>query len=214
MTNTALILIDVQNDFLPGGALAVVEGDAILGPASELAEMFGIVVLTQDWHPAGHKSFASSHEGAAPFSVTEMPYGPQVLWPDHCVQGTPGADFRLPAGVADKAALIIRKGMNPDIDSYSAFTENDKLTPTGLAGWLRERGVQRVVLAGLALDYCVAYSALDATSAGFEVDVVLEACRAIGEDTAAAQISAMERAGVRVVSAVSDLADDQNGPRP
>lgn len=212
--NSALILIDIQNDFLPGGALAVTDGDRILSPVTDLARMFGTIVLTQDWHPADHKSFASNHDGAAPFSLTEMPYGPQVLWPDHCVQGTGGADFRLPADVEQRAALIIRKGINPEIDSYSAFTENDHVTSTGLSGWLRERGVERVVLAGLALDYCVAYSALDAAEAGFEVDVVLEACRAIGADTAAAQVSAMRDAGVRVWETVLDLAEDGQGLRP
>lgn len=174
----ALIVIDVQNDFCPGGALAVPGGDEILPGVNALLGEFAVRVLTQDWHPAHHASFAANHPGAAPFSVTEMPYGPQVLWPAHCVQGTPGAAFH-PGLNADAADLVIRKGFRPQIDSYSAFFENDRSTPTGLDGYLRSRGVTAVTLVGLATDYCVAYSALDAAALGFEVTLRLGSCRAI-----------------------------------
>lgn len=174
----ALIVIDVQNDFCPGGALAVQDGDAILPRINALMEEFQIIVLTQDWHPSDHASFAANHAGAAPFSLTEMPYGPQVLWPVHCVQGTAGAAFH--AGLrTDPAQLVIRKGFRAQIDSYSAFFENDRTTPTGLEGYLRTRGVTAVTLAGLATDYCVAYSALDAARLGFSVTIVEGASRAI-----------------------------------
>ncbi len=176
--DSALLVIDVQNDFCPGGALAVTGGDQIVPKVNALIGEFAHVVLTQDWHPATHSSFASSHPGAAPFSSLEMPYGPQTLWPDHCVQGTYGADF-LAGMTWNKAQLVIRKGFRPDIDSYSAFFENDRRTPTGLAGYLRERGLTRLVLVGLATDYCVAYSALDAARLGFAATVRLDACRAI-----------------------------------
>lgn len=192
----ALIVIDVQNDFCPGGALAVPAGDAVIPRINALMDSFATVVLTQDWHPAAHRSFASQHAGAQPFSVTDMPYGPQVLWPDHCVQGTPGADFH-PALRTDPAQLILRKGFRPGIDSYSAFFENDRSTPTGLEGYLRSRGVQRLTLVGLAFDFCVAYSALDAVRLGFAVRVLEDACRAIDLDgSAAAQRQAMHDAGV------------------
>ena len=174
----ALIVIDVQNDFCPGGALAVAEGDAIIPRINALAPRFPLVVLTQDWHPADHASFAANHAGAAPFSLTEMPYGPQVLWPTHCVQGTDGAAFH-PALRTDPAQLVIRKGFRAAIDSYSAFFENDHSTATGLDGYLRSRGVTRVTLVGLATDYCVAYSALDAAKLGFTATVLMGACRAI-----------------------------------
>jgi nicotinamidase/pyrazinamidase len=174
----ALIVIDVQNDFCPGGGLAVAGGDEIIAPINDLMEEFETVVLTQDWHPADHASFAANHPGAAPFSLTEMPYGPQVLWPVHCVQGTRGAAFH--AGLrTDPAQLVIRKGFRPEIDSYSAFFENDRTTPTGLEGYLRARGISTVTLVGLATDYCVAYSALDAARLGFAVTIVEAACRAI-----------------------------------
>ena len=173
----ALIVIDVQNDFCPGGALAVGEGDQIVPRVNGLIAAHDTVVLTQDWHPAGHSSFASSH-GAAPFSSVKMAYGDQTLWPDHCIQGTPGAAFHADLDWT-KAQLVIRKGFRPAIDSYSAFYENDRTTTTGLAGYLRERGVDEVVLCGLATDYCVAYSALDAARLGFKVTVDLAACRAI-----------------------------------
>ena len=197
----ALVVIDVQADFLPGGALAVPDGDAILPFVSDAIRAFPTVVLTQDWHPKGHSSFASSHPGAAPFSTTEMPYGTQVLWPDHCVQGSDGADLILSAGALAKAALIVRKGANPAIDSYSAFKENDGVTETGLADDLHAMGVRRVIFVGLATDYCVAYSALDARAMGFEAVVLLEGCRGISPDCIQAQIAAMRAAGVIVVDA-------------
>ncbi len=194
----ALIVIDLQVDFCPGGALAVSEGNAIVGRVNALMAQAGTVVLTQDWHPAGHASFASSHPGRAPFETVAMPYGPQVLWPDHCVQGTPGAAFH-PALDTTRAAAIIRKGMSPGIDSYSAFFENDRTTPTGLAGWLRERGIARLSFAGLATDYCVAWSALDAVREGFAAEVILPACRAIDlGGSLAAALGALAAAGVAI----------------
>jgi nicotinamidase/pyrazinamidase len=192
----ALILIDVQNDFLPGGALAVPKGDEILPAVAALARRFETIVLTQDWHPADHASFASNHEGAAPFSTVEMNYGTQVLWPDHCLQGDRGAEFALPWWILEKAQLILRKGFRPEIDSYSAFRENDRTTSTGLAGYLRERGIARVVLAGLATDYCVGFSALDAVAAGFETVVIEAACRGIAPETIEARMAEMRAAGV------------------
>jgi nicotinamidase/pyrazinamidase len=176
--NAALIVIDLQNDFCPGGALAVAGGDEIVPLVNRLIASFEHVVLTQDWHPAGHSSFASSHAGQAPFSSIQMPYGAQTLWPDHCVQGTHGAEFHRDLAWA-KAELIIRKGFRKAVDSYSAFYENDRKTPTGLAGYLRERGLTKLALAGLATDYCVAYSALDGARLGFETTVLTDACRAI-----------------------------------
>ena len=174
----ALIVIDVQNDFCPGGALAVGGGDEIVPLVNRLIDASPHVVLTQDWHPAGHSSFASVHTGKAPFGTIDLAYGPQTLWPDHCVQGTKGADFQ--GNLAwTKAELVIRKGFRPAIDSYSAFFENDRTTPTGLAGYLRERGLARLTLVGLATDFCVAYSALDARRLGFETRVIIDACRAI-----------------------------------
>lgn len=205
MSKTALIIIDVQNDFLPGGALAVPGGDEVIAPIERIADLADTVVITQDWHPRGHKSFASSHPDADPFSFISMPYGPQVLWPDHCVQGTDGAELGLPTKVINGASLIIRKGMNPDVDSYSAFMENDKRTPTGLAGWLRDLGIDTVILSGLALDYCVAYSALDAVSAGFKVILPLSASRAISPDTRDEQLTAMRDAGVLIRDEHDDL---------
>ena len=193
----ALLVIDVQNDFCPGGALAVAGGDEIVDGINALMTDFDAVVLTQDWHPAGHSSFASSHQ-AEPFSLTDMPYGPQVLWPDHCVQGTDGAAFHN--DLRTDADLIIRKGYNPDIDSYSAFFENDKTTPTGLDGYLKTRGVTAVTLVGLATDYCVAYSALDAAKLGFDVTVRLDLCRAIDMDgSLAAALDQMRAAGVSLI---------------
>lgn len=176
----ALIVIDVQNDFCPGGALAVAQGDQIVPGINALMDDFHAVILTQDWHPPGHLSFASSHPGKLPFDLVEMPYGPQVLWPDHCVQGTPGADFH--PGLRIGGDLILRKGYRREIDSYSAFLENDHLTATGLDGYLRDRGISNLTIAGLATDYCVAYSALDAVKLGYGVSVRLDLCRAI--DTA------------------------------
>jgi nicotinamidase/pyrazinamidase len=196
--NEALIVIDVQNDFCPGGALAVADGDAVVPRVNALLPEFAVKVLTQDWHPADHSSFAANHPGAASFSVAELPYGPQVLWPVHCVQGTPGAAFHA-ALHTDPADLVIRKGFRPAIDSYSAFFENDHTTPTGLEGYLRSRGVSHLTLAGLATDFCVSYSAVDAARLGFSVTVLMDACRAIDlngslEDARANMLSA----GVRL----------------
>jgi nicotinamidase/pyrazinamidase len=174
----ALIVIDVQNDFCPGGALAVAEGDEIIRRINGLMGEFATVVLTQDWHPANHASFADNHPGAEPFTLIQMPYGPQVLWPTHCVQGSRGADFHRDLRT-DPAHLIVRKGFRPEIDSYSAFFENDHVTPTGLEGYLRSRGVTAVTLVGLATDYCVAYSALDAARLEFKATVLEGATRAI-----------------------------------
>jgi nicotinamidase/pyrazinamidase len=198
-TDDVLLVIDVQNDFCPGGALAVGEGDAVVPVINALTERFDRVVLTQDWHPAGHSSFASVHPGSAPFDVITMPYGPQVLWPDHCVQGTAGAAFHGKL-LVDRAELVIRKGFRGAIDSYSAFYENDRRTPTGLAGYLRERGFKRVFLVGLATDYCVYYSAADARREGFEAIVIESGCRAIdlGGSLAAAW-AGMAEAGVQRV---------------
>lgn len=177
----ALIVIDIQNDFCPGGALAVTEGDAIVAEVNSLMDRVDAVVLTQDWHPEGHSSFASSHAGNAPFDVIDMPYGPQVLWPDHCVQGSGGAAFHPDLDV-DKAELIVRKGFRPDVDSYSAFFENDHVTSTGLEGYLRSRGIEELVMVGLATDFCVNFSAVDAANLGFKVTVRLDLCRAIDMD--------------------------------
>jgi len=195
-TTEALLVIDVQNDFCPGGALAVAGGDAIIADVNALMDEFAVVVLTQDWHPAGHSSFASSHPGKAAFATTPMPYGPQVLWPDHCVQGSSGAAFH--AGLrADRGEVIVRKGFRPGIDSYSAFFENDHSTPTGLEGYLRTRGVECLSLVGLATDFCVHYSAVDAAHLGFAVTVLTRACRAIDLDgSLAAARAAMVAAGV------------------
>ncbi|MDA5556816.1 bifunctional nicotinamidase/pyrazinamidase [Shimia sp. MMG029] len=192
----ALIVIDVQNDFCPGGALAVPEGDQIVPGINARMQDFGTIVLTQDWHPSGHSSFASSHSGKAPYDMIEMPYGPQVLWPDHCVQGSAGAAFHKDLDI-DRADLIIRKGMNPAIDSYSAFFENDQNTPTGLEGYLRTRGVTALTLVGLATDFCVNFSAQDAARLGFKVRVQADLCRAIDLDgSLAAAWQAMQSAGV------------------
>lgn len=192
----ALIVIDIQNDFCPGGALAVTGGDAIVAQVNDMMAQFDAVVLTQDWHPAGHSSFASSHPGKAPFGTTEMPYGTQVLWPDHCVIGTGGAAFH-PALNGDRADLVLRKGFRPGIDSYSAFFENDRKTPTGLEGYLRTRGIEDLTLVGLATDFCVNYSAIDAATLGFRVTVAQEACRAIDLDgSLSAALDGMRAAGV------------------
>ena len=176
-----LLVVDVQNDFCPGGSLAVPCGDEVVPLINRLAQRFAHVVLTQDWHPRGHQSFASSHSGHKPFDMIEVAYGPQVLWPDHCVQGTEGAEFRNDLQIAH-AELVLRKGYHRDIDSYSAFYENDRKTRTGLAGYLRERGFTRVFLAGLAFDFCVRYSSEDARRAGFDVMVFEDACRGIDVD--------------------------------
>lgn len=176
----ALVVVDVQNDFCPGGALAVPKGDEIVPLVNRLAAQFPHVILTQDWHPALHLSFASAHPGRQPFETVELAYGTQVLWPDHCVQGTRGAEFHPALDIA-RAELVLRKGFRKAIDSYSAFCENDRRTPTGLAGYLRERRIGRLWLCGLATDYCVAYSAIDGREAGFETTVLLAACRAIDQ---------------------------------
>lgn len=195
----ALIVIDVQNDFCPGGALAVAEGDAIIPEINAMLGQFPVRVLTQDWHSADHMSFAANHPGAEPFGVTQMPYGPQVLWPVHCVQGTTGAAFHHDLQT-DPADLVIRKGFRATIDSYSAFFENDRTTPTGLDGYLRARGVEAVTLVGLATDYCVAYSALDAARLGYAVTVRLSACRAIDlNGSLASALDQMRAAGVQLI---------------
>jgi nicotinamidase/pyrazinamidase len=196
----ALIGIDIQNDFCPGGALAVAEGDQVVPLTNALMAAFERVLLTQDWHPAGHSSFASVQDGAAPYDSIEAAYGAQTLWPDHCVQGSAGAAFHHELD-SDRAELVIRKGYRPEIDSYSALYENDHSTPTGLAGYLRERGLTRLFMTGLATDFCVAYSALDARAAGFEVYVIEDACRAIdlGGSLAAAWAQ-MNAAGVNRIS--------------
>lgn len=192
----ALIVIDIQNDFCPGGALAVAEGDRIIPGVNALMGDYPIVVLTQDWHPANHSSFASNHPDGAPFGEVQMPYGAQTLWPVHCVQGSNGARFH-PMLDTDRADMIIRKGFRPQIDSYSAFFENDHTTPTGLDGYLRSRGVTAATLVGLALDFCVGFSALDAARLGYRVTVLQGACRAIDlNGSLAAMRGRMQSAGV------------------
>ena len=193
-----LLVVDVQNDFCPGGALAVGDGDAVVPVINRLGGMFTHLVQTQDWHPAGHKSFASAHPGRQSYETIEAPYGPQTLWPDHCVQGTEGAEFH-PALDLPGAELIVRKGFRAEIDSYSAFYENDRTTATGLAGYLRDRGFARVFLCGLATDYCVRYSAVDAIQDGFAAIVLIDACRAIDLDGSLAEaMEQMAKAGVQI----------------
>lgn len=193
---SALILVDLQVDFLPGGALAVPGGHEVVALANRLAARFRNVVLTQDWHPAGHVSFASAHAGRAPYEIITLPYGPQILWPDHCVQASPGAGF-APGLDVPHAQLVVRKGHHLGIDSYSTFYEADRTTPTGLAGYLRERGIDTVYLAGLALDFCVSWSAVDAARHGFTTCVLEDACRAIDVDgSLAAAIHDMDAAAV------------------
>jgi len=199
----ALLVVDVQNDFCPDGALAVARGDEVLPTVNQLGKTFRNVVLTQDWHPAGHLSFASAHPGRAPHDVIAMPYGPQVLWPDHCVQGTPGAAFHRDLQIPH-AGLVLRKGLDPAIDSYSALYENDRTTPTGLTGYLRERGIRRLFLAGLALDFCVRYSAEDAVREGFAVVVVEDACRGIDvQGSIAAARASFAALGVPCIAAAT-----------
>ncbi|WP_207101527.1 bifunctional nicotinamidase/pyrazinamidase [Paracoccus shandongensis] len=194
----ALIVIDMQVDFCPGGALAVAGGDEIVGPINALMGDYDAVVLTQDWHPADHASFAATHPGADPFSLTDMPYGPQVLWPTHCVIGTQGAEFH-PGLDLNRADLVIRKGFRAGIDSYSAFFENDRQTPTGLAGYLRDRGLSDLFFVGLAHDFCVAWSAVDAARLGFCATVIEDATRAIDLDGSRDRARAeMAAAGVRL----------------
>ena len=197
MSDACLIVVDVQNDFIPGGALAVPRGDQVVPVINRLAARFENVVLTQDWHPRRHASFASSHPGKKPFESLELPYGTQVLWPDHCVQGTSGAAFHPELNVT-KAQLVIRKGHHRDIDSYSGFLEADRKTTTGLAGYLRERKLQKLYVCGLATDFCVAWTALDARAAGFDTTVVEAATRAIDLDGSLARAwSDMTSAGVK-----------------
>ncbi|GGE25463.1 nicotinamidase/pyrazinamidase [Gemmobacter megaterium] len=192
----ALIVIDIQNDFCPGGALAVAEGDTVVPRVNALMDAFSTVILTQDWHPSSHASFAANHPGKAPFDTVELSYGAQTLWPAHCVQGSHGAAFH-PDLRTDPAQLVIRKGFRSGIDSYSAFFENDRATPTGLEGYLRNRGITAITLVGLATDFCVAFSALDAARLGFGVTVDLAACRAIDLDGSLANsLRAMRAAGV------------------
>lgn len=196
MSVHALIVIDCQNDFCPGGALAVPGGDEIIAPVNALMEQFDIVVATQDWHPKGHSSFASQHPGKAPLEQVQMSYGPQVLWPDHCIQGSAGAAFH-PDLAVDRTQLILRKGSNPAVDSYSAFFDNDKSSATGLTGYLHERAVTDLTFVGLATDFCVAWSALDARAQGFETTVRLDLTRAIDADgSLSAACKAMEMAGI------------------
>jgi len=196
-----LLVVDVQNDFCLGGSLAIADGDAVVPAVNRLAGAFARIVVTQDWHPPGHLSFASSHSGKQPFETVTLGYGSQTLWPDHCVQDTPGAAFHDALDVP-RVELVLRKGYHKEIDSYSAFYENDRATPTGLAGYLRERGLKRVFCVGLALDFCVRYSAEDAAKAGFETFVITDACRAL--DTAGS-LEAAHRGfadfGVRVIEA-------------
>ena len=202
---SALLVIDVQNCFLPGGSLAVKDGDQVLPVINRLARGFANVVLTQDWHTAGHVSFASSHAGKKPFETVDLAYGKQVLWPDHCVQGTESAGLSKDLSIP-QAALVIRKGYHKDVDSYSAFTEADGKTTTGLAAWLKARELQRLFIAGLATDFCVAWTALDARKAGFEAYVIEDACRGIDTQGSLAKAWAdMAKAGVKRIQS-SDIA--------
>ncbi|MER8728233.1 bifunctional nicotinamidase/pyrazinamidase [Mesorhizobium sp. M0902] len=199
MADEALVVIDLQNDFCPGGALEVAGGDEIVPLVNDLIRRTEHVLLTQDWHPAGHSSFASSHPGKQPFETIDVPYGHQTLWPDHCIQGSLGSDFH--SGLAwSKAELVIRKGFRPAIDSYSAFFENDRTTPTGLAGYLRDRNIETLTLVGLATDFCVAFSALDAVKLGFETSVRLDACRGIDlNGSVERMLGRMRDAGVTLI---------------
>jgi len=209
-TSDALIVIDPQLDFCPGGSLAVMDGDAVMAPIAALVRDFAHVVVTQDWHPAGHSSFASSHAGRQPFETIAMPYGEQVLWPDHCIQGTPGADFHpaiLPA--VARADLIVRKGMNPAVDSYSAFRDNDQAALTGLAGYLRAQQITELDVCGLATDYCVKFSALDAVEMLPDVKVrfIEDASRGITPEGVRAAIEEMRANGVGIIKSSEILAD-------
>jgi nicotinamidase/pyrazinamidase len=198
--NDVLLVVDIQNDFCPGGRLAVPKGDEVVPLVNRLALQFPHVVLTQDWHPAGHDSFASAHRGKQPYEVISLSYGPQVLWPDHCVQGSPGAEFHKDLQIP-QAELVLRKGHRRNIDSYSAFYENDHKTVTGLGGYLRERGLKHIVLAGLAFDFCVRYSAEDAHRDGFAVTVVEDVCRGIDINDSMNQTrESFARSGIRVVN--------------
>ncbi len=196
----ALIVIDVQNDFCPGGALAVPGGDEVVAPINAMMDDFDAVILTQDWHPAGHSSFATSHKDRLPYDMIDMPYGPQVLWPEHCIQGSEGAAFHKDLRI--KGDMIIRKGFRPGIDSYSAFFENDQKTPTGLNGYLRDRGLTVLTMVGLATDFCVHYSAVDAARLGFDVTVDKTACRGIDlEGSMQEALESMQKSGVTIALA-------------
>jgi nicotinamidase/pyrazinamidase len=205
-SNAILLVTDVQNDFCPGGALAVPNGDEVVAVIHQIAPLFEHVILTQDWHSPHHLSFASAHPGRKPFETIAVGYGRQTLWPDHCVQGTPGAEFH-PHLHLPQAELILRKGFRPQVDSYSAFFENDRATATGLAGYLRERGLTRVFLCGLAYDFCVGYSALDARRQGFEAAVIRDACRAIDIDGSVTEMEKQFAAAGVLLLRSSDLAD-------
>jgi len=198
------LVVDVQNDFCPGGALAVPDGDAVIPVIHRIAPRFEHIVLTQDWHAPRHLSFASAHPGKHPFEQIELNYGRQTLWPDHCIQGTPGAQFH-PGLELTGAELVLRKGFRPAIDSYSAFFENDRSTTTGLGGYLHERGFKRIFIAGLAYDYCVAYSALDARRLGFEVVILRDACQAIDLNGSVAQMERQLAPAQVAVIASTDL---------
>jgi nicotinamidase/pyrazinamidase len=204
MAASCLIVVDVQNDFCPGGALAVPKGDEVVPLVNRLAARFDNVVLTQDWHPRGHASFASSHPGKKPFETIDLAYGKQVLWPDHCVQGTPGAAFH-PELRTDRAQLVVRKGFHRGVDSYSGFLEADRETTTGLAGYLKEKGFQHLFVCGLATDFCVAWTALDARATGFEVTVLEDACRAIDLDGSLERARRDLRAAGVALSSSQDL---------
>ena len=198
-----LVVIDLQNDFCPGGALAVPGGDAVIDLIHRIAPKFEHIILTQDWHPAGHSSFASAHAGKRSFDTVELSYGMQTLWPDHCIQGSKGAEFH-PALHLPQAELILRKGFRQRIDSYSAFFENDRSTPTGLAGYMQERNLSRVFLVGLAYDFCVGYSALDARRVGLQAVVIRDACRAIDLEGSVARIeAAFDQAGVMLIESAA-----------
>jgi len=204
--NTALLMVDIQNDFCPGGALAVADGDAVVPVVNRLQNAYSVRILTQDWHPADHSSFADNHPDGEPFSVIQMPYGDQVLWPRHCVQGSNGAAFHRDLKT-DTADLVIRKGFRTGIDSYSAFFENDRTIKTGLAGYLKDRGVTHVVLTGLATDFCVCYSALDAVKSGFHATLATDACRAIDLDgSLAGAMDSMKSQGVEFATSTDLLA--------
>jgi len=208
-----LVVVDVQNDFCPGGALAVAGGDAIHAPIRRIAPRFEHIVLTQDWHPADHASFAASHPGKQPYDSIELAYGPQTLWPTHCVQGTHGAEFHSDLRLT-RAELILRKGFRPQIDSYSAFFENDRTTSTGLAGYLRERGLTRAFFAGLAYDFCVGFSALDARRLGFEAVVLRDACRTIDLEGSVARIEAEFVAAQVTLLNSADILSQARGTLP
>ncbi len=205
--DSVLLVIDVQNDFCPGGALAVPHGDEVVTVINKMTPQANSLILTQDWHPAGHMSFASSHVDKAPFESIEADYGEQVLWPDHCVAGETGAALHSDLDIT-RAELILRKGFRVAVDSYSAFNENDKSTSTGLAGYLNNRGFKHIFMAGLATDYCVAWSALDARALGFDVTLITDACRAIDlDDSLAAAMTSMRSTGVQFATAADALSD-------